>query len=274
MGKKKNNVWKMDAKRCLISWRFLGVVLAVAVICIMSMSENWKDIFSGRVRDTMSSVDQLNKMMFFDRFKPLLIVVLSMVYSNSFTEDWNHRYFRFIYSRSGIKRYACSKILVTILGVVLASILGFVLFGVIMYPWMRMGAIEGVFQIEACFSEYPELLVSPVPVLYLVIHGWNFGLSASCMAVAGLWLTVKKPNSFIGIGGPFFIFYFVYAISVWIMPHSWNYMNVSSFLGIEWGTQSLEARLLFYTLYLLVCNIIPAIGFYISLRKRWKNGTL
>ena len=113
MGKKKNSVWKMDAKRCLISWRFLGVVLAIAVICIMSMSENWKDIFSGRVRDTMSSVDQLNKMMFFDRFKPLLIVVLSVVYSNSFTEDWNHRYFRFIYSRSGIKRYACSKIFVT-----------------------------------------------------------------------------------------------------------------------------------------------------------------
>ena len=79
MGKKRNNVWKMDVKRCLVSWRFLGVVLAVAVICIMSMSENWREIFSGRVRDTMSSVDQLNKMMFFDRFKTLLIVVFSVI---------------------------------------------------------------------------------------------------------------------------------------------------------------------------------------------------
>ena len=126
---KKRSCLKMDARRCFFSWRFLGVIIAIVIICILSMSESLGQIFSGEFRDTISSADQLNKMLYFDRFKPLLIVALAAVYGSSFAEDWNHRYFRFIFSRSSLKRYAVSKIIITIAGVVLAAIFGFVLFG-------------------------------------------------------------------------------------------------------------------------------------------------
>lgn len=264
----------MDIRRCFLSWRFLAIIFAITIICIISMSESWSAIFSGKVRDTMSSADQLNKMMYFDRFKPLLIVVLAAVYSNSFAEDWNHRYFRFIFSRSGLKSYAWSRIIITILGVVIATICGFLLFGIVMYPWMRIGGIEGIFQTEQCFSEFPELLLGPIPAIYFVIQGWNFGLSASCIALTGLWLTVKKPNSFVGIGGTFFVFYFLFAVSIWILPEGLSFMGVSSMIGVGLYVQSLSEKLLYHTIYLLVCNLIPALGFYLSLRKRWKNGNL
>lgn len=265
---------RTDAKRCFLSWRFLAIIFAIAMICIMGMSENWGLIFSGNVRDIMSSADQLNKMMTFDRFKPLMIVALAAVYSNSFAEDWNHRYFRFIFSRSGLASYVISKVIVTIIAVIIAATCGFLLFGIVMYPWMRIGGIEGVFETEGCFSEYSEILVGSAPVVYFLIQGWNFGLSASCIALIGLWLTVKKPNSFVGIGGTFFVFYFIYAISVWISPEGFNFLSVSSMIGVGLYVQSLETKLLYHTLYLFVCNLIPAVGFYLSLRKRWKCGNL
>lgn len=274
MNKRIYHIIRTDAKRCFFSWRFLGVICAIAMICIMSMSESWSIIFSGKARDTMSSADQLNKMITFDRFKPLMIVVLAAVYSNSFAEDWNHRYFRFIFSRSGLKAYAISKTIITMVAVVIATTCGFLLFGVVMYPWMRIGGIEGIFQIEYCFSEYPELLVGSVPIVYFLIQGWNFGLSASCIALIGLWLTVKKPNSFVGIGGTFFVFYFIYAISVWILPEGFNFLSVSSMIGVGLYKQSLEVKLFYHTLYLVVCNLIPAVGFYLSLKRRWKHGNL
>lgn len=274
MNRRTNHMIRMDAKRCFFSWRFVSIVVGIAVICIMGMSENWKVIFSGQVRDIMSSADQLNKMMSFDRFKPLLIVALAAVYSNSFAEDWNSRYFRFIFSRAGLKKYACSKIVITIVGVVTAAICGFLLFGIVMYPWMRIGGMEGVFQTESCSSEYPELLTGSVPIVYFIIQGWNFGLSASCMALAGLWITVKKPNSFIGIGAPFFVFYFVYAISIWLLPSNLEFTAISSFIGVGFYVQSLATKLVYHTVYLFICNLIPAVGFYVSLRKRWKHGDL
>lgn len=271
---KKRSCLKMDARRCFFSWRFLGVIIAIVIICILSMSESWGQIFSGEFQDTISSADQLNKMLYFDRFKPLLIVALAAVYGSSFAEDWNHRYFRFIFSRSSLKRYAVSKIIITIAGVVLAAIFGFVLFGIVLYPWIRIGGIEGVFDATLSFSDFPELLIGPMPALYLVLQGWNFGLSASCMALAGLWMTVKKPNSFLGVGGPFFVFYFVYAVSLWLLPDYLDYMRVSSFVDVGFFKDNLVLKLLYHTGYLAICNLIPAIGFYCSLRKRWKDGNL
>lgn len=267
----------MDARRCFLSWKFIGVVVAVCVICLLSIAEVLEAVFTKSIRYDYSSADLLNGTLQFERFRPLLIVALAAVYSCSFAEDWNHRYFRFIHIRSDLKAYAFSKITITIVGVVVATILGFILFGVVLYPWMQMGIQAGTvefMQSQARFSQYLDILASPFPVLYMILQGWTFGLAASCTALAGLWLTVYQPNAFLGIGGPFFVFYALIIVSFWLLPDYLNYNYVGFFWNLSIMPKNIWSDLGYHTVYLAILNAAAAFGFYRALRRRWKNGLL
>lgn len=268
---------RMDAKRCFLSWRFIGIIVAVCIICLLSMLEVLGVVLTKGRSYGYSSADQLNGMLLFERFKPLLIVALAAVYSCSFVEDWKHRYFRFIHVRSNLRAYAVSKIIITVTGVVLAATLGFLLFGLVLYPWMPMGIIADTPELElslVSYSDYTDILTGPFPALYFILQGWTFGLAASFPALAGLWLTTYQSNAFLGIGGPFFIFYAMIAISYWLLPDYLNYLYIGIFYHLSILPKNIWIELGYHTAYLVVLNVITGFGFYCSLRKRWKNGLL
>lgn len=258
---------EVDFKRSIYSWKFLFIVIGICAVCLSSMTDSISSIIRFDLpRENFSSVRELMIMLNFDRFKTVIIVLLAGIYSASYCEDWNHRYFRLILCRSGLKIYTLSRIIAIIVSVVLATILGFFLCILVLSPIMEIDMQE---QDVSWYNAYQSLALR-FPLGFALILGWNFGLCAAFLALFGLWMSVKQPNGFVAIGAPFLLFYFLYAISM-LFPSFLSFNAITSNPSIAFiGNPILS--FLYNTGVLGLLIILTSLGFYCSLRKRWKNG--
>ncbi|MCI6676540.1 MAG: hypothetical protein MSG78_06540 [Clostridiales bacterium] len=258
---------EMDMRRSIYSWRFLIIAVSICLVCICSMTEQISSIIKFDLpRESFSSVRELMTLLNFDRFKTVMIVLLAGIYSASYCEDWNHRYFRLILSRSNLKTYALSRVLVTMISVVLATILGFFLYILVISPIMGIALNE---QDVSWYNAYQSLALR-FPLAFALILGWNFGLCGAFLSIFGLWMSVKQPSGFVAIGAPFLLFYFLYAISL-ILPGFLSFNTITSNPSVAFVENPILS-FAYNTGILFMLIIAAAIGFYYSLRKRWKNG--
>lgn len=83
-------------------------------------------------------------------------------------------------------------------------------------------------------------------------------------------MSVKQPSGFVAIGAPFLLFYFLYAISL-ILPGFLSFNTITSNPSVAFVENPILS-FAYNTGILFMLIIAAAIGFYYSLRKRWKNG--
>lgn len=259
----------MDFVRAVCSWRFFALTIGLWLICLASAA----DIIQLAIeypenRSMFCSTAEIMKMLGFDRFKTVMVVILAGIYSTSYSDDWNCRYFRCILYRTDLHSYALSKILITIGSVVLSTILGFLLFIISMFPLMELYPSE---QSVSWYGAYQQLAMQQ-PIFFVIIVGWNFGLSAALLAVVGLWISVKQPSGMAAIGGAFLTFYFLYAMSL-IVPYFLAFEMISARPSVLFFDQPILS-FLYNTGFLLLLILFASIGFYRSLKRRWRDGFL
>lgn len=261
------NILHMELKRCIVSPRFGIMVLAVSFVCILGcMDTVLAAIKYSKV--SFSSAYELERLLTFDRYKSVLIALLAAIYAGSYAKDKNSRYLQVILSRVTVKEYVICRIAAAAIGVITATVLGFLLMILLLRPVMSIQSISG----SVVADKFLFLIKGGGAVLYVILLGINFGMAAAVLTVFGLWISVWKTDEFVAVGGSVLVFYFIYSISL-LLPGALSFEIISSRFNVPVFLNA-GATIMYHIIYLSGWLLFAGAGFYRAVRVRWNNGLL
>lgn len=238
---------------------FLGAVLVCAVLLLSVGDEinaaaiNWTD------ENKSSICDCMYRAMVFDRYKSLLVIILSAFVAPSYAKDASTHFLRMELQRCSILSWSVSRLLISAVYVQIIMLSGTVLAAMVLSPFMVLESKTPV-----RYGSYEGLVSGEGTWLYLLLMAEVFSLSALPACNLGMVVSVWKPNTYIAIGSSFFFFYIAYAVTG-LLPDLFNYSYLSS--APRDGLLLLYQCSLFAGLILLTANL-----FYRTLNRRRREG--
>ena len=207
----------------------------------------------------------------FDRFKTVMVVLLSAISCFTVSDDLSSHYSRMIFCRMDLRRYCLSKVLMNAAAVIAATVLGFLLFVIVMLPIMPLvnetmlqGGAVGYLHIWK---------VSPFPWMVVVFWAVLFAMYVVFLTTLSMWLSVYRTSRYVAVAVPFITFYVLYAltsvpqimaINLWCISSGMDVLGTDSFLfGYGYGI------LVFVSLTAL-CGW----GLYRAMVRRVNNGNI
>ena len=179
--------FRADIARSVCSLRFVLMVAASAFLMAASEANQYRTI-NGRIH--VSVVDVIGHVMAMDKFKVILVILMAVIYTKSFCDDYNSSYLRGILTRIDATRYAQSRVVANVAAVVLGSLLVFAAVASVLSIFLPLASEE--------FGQGSPFTIEH-PVLYIFLMGLEFGLvTAACTAV-GLMFSAFQPNAFVSI---------------------------------------------------------------------------
>lgn len=262
-----NFLW-VDCKRCVFSVRFLLIVAAIAVICLTGCASTFSTAIQNPNSDIYSSLDELELLLTFDKYKCVMTAALAALYAGSFTEDRKNNYLRCVLSRISLQKYVVCRLMVILIGCVVATVAGFGLMSLILSNWMGLRVVDE----SIVAMRFLQLASGNFAFLYLILLGVNFGIAAAIAAVIGMWMTVYREERFLAVGGAVLAFYFLYAISI-LLPDILSYEAI----GSRFNQSEFAANIgvvLYHLLFLVLLFCGTGMLFYGAVKRRWNRGQL
>ena len=187
-------LFRTDLYRSICTPRFWVLTFCFTVAIVFSCMDMIRPTLSGGAET--GTVDLLTYMLTMDKFKVLMVILVSAICANSFCEDQNHRYLRAILTRTDLLHYSISRFAANETAVLLSCILAFFLFsGLALAPGFSLSA--------GSFTDYYYTMAERQPALYTLMMALQFGAVCACCSSFGLLLSAFQPNAFVstGIGG-------------------------------------------------------------------------
>lgn len=215
------------------------------------------------------SLDEIQEIMIFDRFKTVMVVMLSSICCFGVSDDLSSRYSRMILCRMDIKTYCLSKIVMNAAAVISATVLGFLLFIIVMLPIMPvLNRDTGGYGYLDYFAntQFPWV----VAVFWAVI----FALFIVFLTTFSMWMTVYRPSRYTAIAIPFGVFYLLYALTTAPQIMAMNMWYISS------GVDVLNVRGNFWLGFGYVVVLFGGLtvccgwGFYRAMIRKMKEGNI
>lgn len=147
----------------------------------------------------------------------LLVILAALPSACTFSDDWENGFYKFIVSRSSVRNYIVSKLLICAISTFIVSFFSFSVFGLIEYAFNGAGVDEfypGVPFYNLIHSEYNILYIFITSALYSVVVCVYSGY--------GLVGSAIFPNKFVAIACPLISSIIVREISYMI-----NYGNIT-----------------------------------------------
>lgn len=260
---------RMDWSREMNPNRFLLIAVGVALVCLISCADTLQVAVSHPEYQYFSSAYEMEKLLMFDRYKPVLIAVLSSLYGMSYAQDKSSNYLRMILARESLMDYLISRVLATAIGTVLCCMVGFVIAVLVMFPVMPL-SYSGIEMRARFLSEFCNTRVGALG--YVLLLGCNFGLAAAALSIAGMWVSVYQPQGYIAVGSAVILFYFLYSISM-ILPPIISFDILSSRFT-EIAFPSAVTMIVYHGVYLVVVILLFSVGFIRAVQRRWEDGSL
>lgn len=259
--------FRTDVRRCMVSLRFLLVTVAVAAVCMASFPGDIAIAVQEGYGD-FSSLQEVEYLLTFDKYKCVMTAALAALYAGSFAEDRKNHYLKYILCRVSLRRYVSCRLAVVLVGCIAASVAGFGLMSLLLSPWMGLKVVWG----NIVAMRFLELASGRFAFLYLILLGVNFGMSAAVAAAVGMWITVYRQEGFLAVGGAVLAFYFLYAVSL-VVPDLFSYSVIGSRFNQSEIASDLGLVLYHFAfLGLLFCGV--GVLFYAAVKRRWKHGLL
>ena len=230
---------KAELKRGILHGKIIYVMMMVAILFALGWTENLSQAieFRENANVVFSSIKHVLYVLYFDRFKAVMIAVLSLLCAGSVYEDISSGFFLFQKLRVGrIERYVISKIAANMFLVTTATIGGIWLFVAFVRPLMPLVGNNP----QQDIVEYYDIYQTLGPILYLAAMGLIFGLSAS-----------------------FFTDFLPRELDIW---------NLTSAAKMLRMTDSSFWNYLYSVSLLLVLNAISGIVLWKKLKGRYENG--
>ncbi len=269
---KQTQYFKTDFQRNFCTWRFWIVVLLIPILMAICDMDRIKNYFTYRLEyGTICSLSGMEEILIFDRFKTVMVVMLSAISCFTVSDDLSSHYSRMILCRMDLRQYCLSKVLMNAAAVVAATVLGFLLFGIGMLPIMPLVNEWGLY--DGAFGYMHILAASPAPWLVVVLWAVLFALFVVFLTTLSMWLSVYRPSRYVAVAIPFAAFYVLYALTTVPRIMAINLWYISSGVGVL-GTNSF---LLEYGYGILVLGTLTALcgwGLYRAMIRRVHNGNI
>lgn len=211
----------------------------------------------------------LDYMMVMGALKVICVLLLSMLHTGSFCDDFGHHYLRAILNRVDVATYTQCRFVGNALAIVVTSTGAICLFTAIMRLFFPVSASE----VFTSSYYYVDMIVNE-PYLYIVLTGIEFGIVAAACSSIGLLFSVWQTNRFVSVGLPALCFYLgfsyipsgtFFSLQDLIMmrksfPANWE---IPVGVNLAWG-------ILYPVLVIAACGFL----FYRTLKRRMLNGSV
>lgn len=187
----------MDGRRCLNPLRFGFLFLGILVLLL---ANDWDMIawyLSENLEEEMlyDIVDFAMDILMFDRYKIVIVFFLGAIYTSSVCEDDNSNYLRMILSRVDLTIYTQSRFLVNTLIILLASLLSFFAFALLLSIYFPLWNPE----LESR-TFYYQSVIDFSPLLYIGMMALQFGIIVAACSSIGILFSAYQSNAFVSIG--------------------------------------------------------------------------
>lgn len=220
------------------NWRKIALVTVTFVVVLLAgQYENIQIAIASR--GATGVVKVLWYELAFDRFKIILIFLLSSLYVSSFCQDDRTHYCRMILCRTDVTYYTQARFVVNMVGTVFVSMLSFFLAAGVLSIFLPL-VQEG-----ENFQNYYSVLANEYPIVFIAFMGMQFGLLAAAFGSIGLLLSAFQPDTFVCIAITGLVFF---ASASYIPNSAFNVLDVVSLapaftrtsdgprlLDISWG---------------------------------------
>ena len=264
-------LFTLELYRAFSSKRLWIIVILIFMIMLASISEF---ISAAVIHGAASAIGVLDKMMeilIFDRFKALMILLLSGVVSYTLSDDLSSHFIRTVLEKVTVSEYVTVKLLVNAISVIAILLISFSLFFFFGRLVLGMPSFS-LYSTGADNFGYYAVLITHVPWLYVPLSAILFGLFASAMTTFGMAVSALYPGRYLAYAFPFGLFYLMHSFST-------TFPKPLSFWYICSGVQVLPVNGFIlnymYGVGVFICLILAsAIFLYHNMQRRFTNGNI
>lgn len=254
----------MDLKRSVCSARFLLFVMAFAILLSASDVSQLESAVRHGSGSSLTVMQMIFHNLVMDKFKIIMVILLSCIYAKSFCDDYNSNFLRCILTRIDVTLYAQSRIVVNMITNVIGSVLGFSIAAIFLSAFVPLVSTE-------IAVNNPEIAVE-YPVSYILLMGFVFGLVSAACSTAGLLFSAFQSNAFVSIAISGLLFFLIVS---YITNSIFDGLSVILLLptftkGEETGIVDMLWNMLYPSLVIYVCGFV----FRKKLEWRMKNGSI
>ena len=227
-------LFSMELYRAFSSKRYWIIVVLIFLIMLASISEfiSAAVVYGGA--SVIGILDKLMEILIFDRFKALVILLLSGVVSYTVSDDLSSHFVRTVFGKVTVSEYVTVKITVNAVSVISALLVSFSLFCIFGRAVLGMPFFSKLTSGAGNFGFY-ALLISDIPWLYIPLSAILFGLFAVAMTTFGMAVSALYPGRYLAYAFPFGLFYLMHSFSS-TLPKALSFWYICSGVQVNWST--------------------------------------
>lgn len=222
MNKCRRGFIKSEIIRTVYSGKFLLIELLIILVCILSGYEDLAYIL--KYSDSYSVTEYIIRIIDYDKFKMIIIILSSFIYTDSYCEDFNSNYINAVNSRLDIKSYAKCKFTVNTIVSGLAVFTPMLLFSLLLRLKVPLYSSDILLE-DFEKSLYYIMAQNNLMWLYLILVLIIFSIAVSFLNGIGILLSAYFPNKYVAFSVPFISFY-------WISTLTFNFYGEFQFLAL------------------------------------------
>jgi hypothetical protein len=153
-------------------------------------------------------------------FKKLAVLFAAVPFAAVFCSDWNCQYIKPVVIRSGIKKYAWSRITLCFLSAFITVFIGLILFFILLSLKMPL-FLES--DMDNLISEpFASIAYGVMPVMYILAEAAVFSMAAALWSVVGMTVSAYIPNRFVALASPVIACYLLEELTAYLP----NFLNI------------------------------------------------
>ena len=266
-----------DLKRACLSTRFIvSVFFMVGVFCFSAMQS-----ISMRMPWITTYAEGTNLTP--DSFNVILLLPISILPGAIlFCEDWDTKYYRFLCSRSSIRKYSISKIITCIVSTILISFIGRIIFFILITMITPLETSANtinsqIVNLKQGIGVFPNLYLRSANLeeinifTFFLLTAFTFSLLCAFVGLLSLIISIWTNNLFIVVGAPVVIYCILRLVSNFFgLPYKFNpiYLGIAH---LNCDLNGIGVIVLFTSIYFIILCAISGAIFSRSIRRKIQN---
>ena len=258
---------RSDLRRSVLSWRFAGLTLLIPLIMMLSISDYIPICLINGKDGANSAFSKLYEILVFDRFKPVMVVLLSSLCCPFLGNDLKTGFYRQQLTRGSRHDYIYSKLISNSICITLSTVLGFLLFIAAAAVFMPLRYKDPLREGPGTFGPWWCLINGPFPLLYPIVTALQFSAYVVFLSTVSIWVSVYRPSRYLALAVPYVLFYILYAVTTFLPRPFWVWYISSSVRCLP--TTDFLTNWLYGLAFFILPTILCMWGCARSFERRW-----
>lgn len=184
---------KVDMYRCFCSWKFLAAIIGVILVSIIAIYSEDSDINSTIqifcfVEGSMSSL--------------LIMIFAAVPYADCFCDDYENKNNFLQIIRGNLKKYFFSKTLIIVISAIFTTIIGLIIFAIILRsftPWFTNNGIDGGIAKMSAIGKY---IVSGNYLTFIFLYSLQLSIYLAVLSLIASFISLFISNRLLVLSTP------------------------------------------------------------------------